>query len=89
MNSMGKPEKVERLLYEVNKGIATHSGEFLIGIIEADDESYCELMEFAGALINKSTYVLRDEKSVILSIALVWRSCKRFLLSPLFNSRFI
>ena len=75
---MGKPEKVERLINKINDGLSNHKEEFLVGLIEADDESYCELMDFAGALINKSAYVLRDEKSAIISIALVLFAINEF-----------
>ncbi len=75
---MGKPKKVENLLYKVNVGIASYSEEFLIGLIEFDEISYCELMDFARKLINKDTYVLRDEKSAIISIALVLFAINEF-----------
>lgn len=75
---MGKPEKAEWLLNEVNKGIANHTEEFLIGLIETDDELYSEMMEFAGALISKRAYVLPDEKSALISIALVLFAVNEF-----------
>ncbi len=75
---MGKPERVGRLLNKINEGIAYHSDEFLIGLIEIDDASYCELIDFAGALINKDTNVLRDDKSAIISIALVLFAINEF-----------
>ena len=75
---MGKPEKVERLINKINDGLSNHKEEFLVGLIEADDDTYCELMDFAGALINKSAYVLRDEKSAIISIALVLFAINEF-----------
>lgn len=68
---MGKPERVRDILEKVEAGIAIHRSEFLIGLIEADEDSYCELLDFACALIDKEALVIREEKSAIISIALV------------------
>ncbi|MGG0821401.1 hypothetical protein ABE099_00880 [Paenibacillus turicensis] len=82
---MVKPEKVERLISKINDGLSNHKEEFLIGLIEIDDESYCELMNFAGDLINKSVYVPRNEKLAIISIALVWFAINEFQKGQFWN----
>ena len=75
---MGKPEKVEEVLEKIKTGITCHRNEFLIGLIEVDEASFSELLDFAAALINKETYVLREEKSAIISIALVLFAIREF-----------
>ena len=75
---MGKPERVKVILEKINMGIASHSSEFLIGLIEVDEDSYCELLDFAGSLVNKESFVLRDEKSEIISVALVHFAIREF-----------
>lgn len=75
---MDKPEIVKGILVKVNEGITNHRNEFLIGSIEVDEDSYSEFLDFAGALINKETYVLREEKSSIISVALVFFAIREF-----------
>lgn len=78
IKNMGNPERVEWLLNKVNEGIAYHSNQFLIGLVKVDDASYYELMNFVKAIIDRNTYVLRDEKSEIISIALVLFAMNEF-----------
>lgn len=68
---MRKPECINNMLENLNNGIKSHKTEFLIGLIDATDLSYCELINFTRTLINKDIYVPRNEKSAIISIALV------------------
>ncbi len=75
---MGKPERVKVILEKIDTGIASHSGEFLIGLIEVEEDSYCELLDFAGSLINNEAFVLRDEKSAIISASLVHFAIREF-----------
>jgi hypothetical protein len=75
---MGKSQKVERILNTVKERIADHSDEFLVGLIEIDNTSYCELMDCARSLIKKEIYVSKDEKSTIISIALVFFAINDF-----------
>lgn len=75
---MGKSDKVEKLINKINEGLSNYKEEFLIGIIEVDDESYCELMDFVGSIINKRVYAPRDEKAAIISIALVLFAINEF-----------
>ena len=75
---MGKPERVKEILEKINMGIASHRKEFLIGLTEVDEDSYCDLLNFAGSLIKKEAYILRDEKCAIISAALVQFAIREF-----------
>lgn len=68
---MSTPNKIKILQDKINKGIEKYKSEFLLGCIEVDDETYCELLDFSSALINRATFVLKKERYAIISIALV------------------
>lgn len=51
--------------------INEYKEEFLIGIVEIDEESYLEILNFSKSLISKEVFVSNKEKYEIISIALV------------------
>jgi hypothetical protein len=75
---MVKPECINKVLENLNNGMKNYKAEFLIGLIDVNEDSYYELLNFTGALIKKETYVLRDEKSAIISISLVLFAIREF-----------
>lgn len=75
---MEKPKRVEEILEKLNIGINCYRSEFLIGLIDVDESSYSDFMDFTVALINKETYALRDEKAAIISTALVLFAINEF-----------
>ena len=75
---MVKPECINKVLENLNNGMKNYKAEFLIGLIDVNEDSYYELLNFTGALIKKETYVLRNEKSAIISISLVLFAIREF-----------
>ena len=75
---MEKPECINKILKRLNKGIEKYKAEFLIGLINVDENSYYELLNFTRSLIKKETYVLREENSAIISVSLVFFAIREF-----------
>lgn len=68
---MVKPDCINKILKNLNNGIKNYKAEFLIGLIDVNEDSYYELLNFTRALIKKEAYVLKNEKLAIISISLV------------------
>lgn len=75
---MGIPNKIKSILNEIDKGIERNQEEYLLGLIEVDQDSYVELIDFTITLINKETFVLKEERNAIISLALVQFAIKEY-----------
>lgn len=75
---MSKPEIIKEILDKIDYGIKQHKKEFLVGLIEVDEDSYCEILDLTSALITKDTFVLIERKCEIISVALVLFAVKDY-----------
>lgn len=75
---MYKSEKVTKALEKVEDGIKKYGKEFLIGMIEINDETYKEILSFSKAIICEEAFVSRAELYKIISIALVNFAIKEY-----------
>lgn len=75
---MSEGDKTKNLLDKIDQGIARNHGEFLLGLIEIDEDSYCEILNLTRALINKEAFLTSEEENAIISVALVSFAIKEY-----------
>jgi hypothetical protein len=68
---MSVPEKIKDLLNQIEEKIMKDKNDFLIGCIDADEDAYSILIDYAKALISKRIIILKEERYAIVSVALV------------------
>lgn len=71
MWNMSKSDIVSSMFDNIENKVREFKGDFLIGMIKLSEESYGEVINLAGSLINKDKYLLKSYKNAIISIALV------------------